>query len=430
MEKPFLGVGTYKRWFPLLKYYIGPRPTTAHGHGYLFKETIPNWREKASADFKEIMSKLADYVIFNCFKYATFSSSYTINYGVPQTVYILPELIEVVRAGWRAEIPLKFDVQDRIIYNAYYGKGINSYFFLGNPYPEDMKLKVESDCSYLGDKNCLVVRKMRKTAKTEIDVSNRKVKLNIKLKSRVPYLYETICGIDPTKVKYNCQTSSKKDINKQIYTIKFEPANAFKGKLYFRCIRNFKLDSVRVNDKEIALNSNETEIDIDKGTVVAIEYKSTRFYLTEKQLLAFPFVNAYKKVNFKIAISEKPTAEELEAAEMLKEYFVFCAKKFVIDGKSPIAEIIKTNSIPTTGNWIAVSQKNNDSIKRDGNTLYIQGKKIKDLVKATEYVMDKKFHYSFPFRGTMGLYDNQLKHFKMWGKKLPYIRYFENSEGM
>jgi hypothetical protein len=99
----------------------------------------------------------------------------------------------------------------------------------------------------------------------------------------------------------------------------------------------------------------------------------------------------------------------------------------VIDGKSPQVEIVQTDTIPETGNWISLSSNGNGLVNIQGNTLFIKGKDLKQLVKATEYVMDRRFHYAFPFRGSMGLYNDQLKHFKMWGKSLPYIKYFETS---
>jgi hypothetical protein len=427
MEKPFLGIGTYKRWFPLLKYYIGPRPTTTHGHGYLLKETIPNWREKTTADFKQFMPKLADYIIFNCFKYATFPTSHTICYGVPQVVYIMPELIEMSRAGWQAETPLEFDAQGKKIYSARYGKGIDSYFFLGNPYPQDIAVKVKAKCDYLGDKTCLLVRKMRKSSETALSVSKQDVTLDVNLKSRIPYLYETVCGITPVNVKYECKISSEKYLNKQTYILKFNPDKNFTAQLFFRELRNFKLNSVSVNGKKLHEGIKTADVKISQDTSISIEYVSNQFDITEKQLLAFPFVDSRKRVSFKVAIPQNPTKAELDAADMLKQYFAFCAKKYVIDGKSPQVEIVQTDTIPETGNWISLSSNGNGLVNIQGNTLFIKGKDLKQLVKATEYVMDRRFHYAFPFRGSMGLYNDQLKHFKMWGKSLPYIKYFETS---
>jgi hypothetical protein len=42
-----------------------------------------------------------------------------------------------------------------------------------------------------------------------------------------------------------------------------------------------------------------------------------------------------------------------------------------------------------------------------------------------EYVMDRRFKYIMPFVPVMGLYSNQLTHFKMHSKSLPYRKYFE-----
>jgi hypothetical protein len=428
MEMPFIGVATYKQWFPLLRYYIGPRPVTTHGHGFLLRQTIPDWREKTTEDFNQFMPKLADYVIFNCFKYASFPASYTICNGTPQALYIMPELIEAVRNRWQAEAPIDFgqNAPDKI-YTARYGTGTASTLFVGNPYPQDVELTMKVNCAYLGENNSLFVRKMRKAADSQISVSGHNVSLKEKFISRVPFLFETACGITPVDSPYTCRTSSRKDIDQQTFSLKFTTSAPFNAKLSFREIRDFKLATVRKDGVTVSLQLFANAIEIKNGTTIDIEYKSAIFELTEQQLLAFPFVDQAKNVSCKIAIPANPDKTMLEAADRMREYFKFCAEKGVINSKSPMAGIVKTDNIPDSGNWIALAEKDKDSIRINGNVLHIEGKDIISLVKSTEYVMDNKFPYIFPFVESMGIYRNQLDHFKMNGKHLSYQKYFETA---
>ena len=68
------------------------------------------------------------------------------------------------------------------------------------------------------------------------------------------------------------------------------------------------------------------------------------------------------------------------------------------------------------------------SISNDGATLYVKSQdpaKLELLVKELFYVMDRRFEYIFPFQSVMGVYSDMLTHFKMYGKHLPYRKYFE-----
>ncbi len=434
VEASYMEVGRFKQWMPLLRYHIGPRPGAVHKHGYNLRNTITTWREKSPADFKKFMPKLADYTIFSQFKYGL-TATHLSMYGTPQVLYVMPEVIEMMRAGWQAEIPMKFNSKGNTIIRARYGKAANSYLFLGNPYNYDITMNVAVGNEFLGDKDYLFVRKMRRSAKTDNVVNNGETTMKVTLARRVPFIYESVCGIDQPNGKAAFTVSSVKDINQQSYSVKMTSGKPFKTTLTLRKIRNFSLVKVKLNGKDVkfsaAGNGYRTVIvNVKTSSALDLVYNSTIFTINEKSLLNFGFVDSNKNVSFSIAVPVNATKQELKAAELMVKYFKFCATKKVINSNSPAVKISKLNNIPATGNWLAISSSSSGSkiTMRDGRVLELKSAKPEQTIKLLEYVMDRKFEYIFPFKNVMGLYAEQLNHFKMLGKALPYRKYFETTK--
>ena len=172
---------------PLLRWYIGPRPGCVHGHGFMFKDVVPDWRNKSPEYFQELMPKLSDFVILNQFKYGL-SNSYLTMYGNPQQVYIFPEAFELMRAGWQAELALELEGGMRVPYLSRYGRGVNSYFFLGNSGAEEVAGQVRFDNQALMGGtgwSLLWNRKMRRSASTENILEGDFTRIPAVLPSRV-----------------------------------------------------------------------------------------------------------------------------------------------------------------------------------------------------------------------------------------------------
>lgn len=434
VEASYMEIGKFKQWMPLLRYHIGPRPGAVHKHGYNLRNVITTWREKGPEDFKNFMPKLADYTIFSQFKYGL-TATHLSFFGTPQVLYCMPEVIEMMRAGWQVEIPLSFDSKANIIEQARYGKAENTYFFLGNPYSYDISMDVAIANKFLGDKDYLFVRKMRHGAATDNIVNKSKSILKVNLKSRVPFLYESVCGIDNQNTKSSFRVASLKDINRQSYTVKMTSGEPFKTRVTLRKIRNFTLEEIKLDGKAIKFtNKNDaylsSMLSMKPDSNLKFIYKSNIFKINTKTLLDFAFVDKNKNVSFNIAVPTNATKQEMQAAEMLVKYFSFCAKKKVINRNSPVVKINKLNKIPATGNWLVINScKSGASISLNmGRVLEIKSSAPEQSVKLLEYVMDKRFEYIFPFKGVMGLYAEQLKHFKMLGKYLPYRKYFETAK--
>ncbi|MCF6177669.1 MAG: hypothetical protein L3J71_18085 [Victivallaceae bacterium] len=434
VEASYMEIGKFKQWMPLLRYHIGPRPGAVHKHGYNLRNVITTWREKTPADFKKFMPKLADYTIFSQFKYGL-TATYLSMYGTPQVLYVMPEVIEMMRAGWQVEVPVSFDSKGSTVIQARYGKAENSYIFLGNPYNYDITMDVAVGNKFLGDKDYLFVRKMRRSATMDNIVDNNETTMNVKLKSRVPFLYEAVCGIDQPNGKSAFSVSSLKDLDQQVYAVKMTGGKPFNTTVVLRKIRNFVLAQVKLNGKAVKFSDAKgayrtAMVNLKSNSDLKFVYKSTIFKLNEKNLLGFGFVDKNKNVAFKIAVSVNATKQELQAADNIVKYFKFCAQKKVINSKSPVVKISKLNRIPATGNWLVIGSRDHGAsvLLTNGRILEIKSADPEQTVKLVQYVMDKKFEYIFPFKNVMGLYTKQLQHFKMLGKYLPYSKYFETDK--
>jgi hypothetical protein len=432
MECSFLS-SHYQNWMPLRKFLMGPRPGCSHKHGFMLDQTIPNWRKKNQEFFKKAIPKLADYIIFNEFKMGL-TDSYITQYGNPQITYCMPEVIEMMREGWQALIPAEFDSKNKIVYKARYGKKANTCLFFGNPYQDARKLDISISNSHLGNSNYLFVRKMRDKASTQNTVKGGKTLLKLTLKSRIPYLFEAVCGIKSDQ-NLNCTVSSSKDINKINYKIKFEGNKPFTTDISTRKIHLFSPATVSVNGKKVDLRNCL----IPANATFELTYNSKRFMLNKTELTNFPFIDSDNNVSFKIITPQSPNKTELDVAKKINWYFKFCANKKIINPKSPMPDVKNIKTFPSIGNNIIVLVGNNRitgnnkipwGISRTGNNLFIKAKndlQARLMLTDMHHVMDTRFDYIFPFRGVMGLYKKHLKHFNMAGKYLPYKKYFENT---
>jgi hypothetical protein len=432
MECSFLST-LYQNWYPSRKFFMGPRPGCSHKHGFMLDQTIPDWRKKDQKYFREVIPKLADYIIFNEFK-AGMTDSYITQYGNPQITYCMPEVIEMMRAGWQAVVPVIYHSPNKIVYKSRYGRGADTCFFFGNPYQDNRKLKISIDNKYLGDKNYLFVKKMRDFAVTQNTVKKDLTLLNLNLNSREPYLIEAVCGLSNIQ-NLNCKVSSIKDINKIQYKIKFIANKPFRTNITPRKIRLFSDAEISVNGQKI----DSRNCLVPGNALLELTYFSKRFQLCKKELLNFPFVDGNKKVCFQVLIPNLPNSTELDIAKKVQWYFDFCINKKIINPNSSLPATKHIETLPVNGkNLIILTGENRIEgdhkipwgISRKGNSLFIKVKNdLQGRLTLTnmQHFWDERFEYIFPFASVMGLGKKHLKHFKMLGKYLPYKKYFENT---
>ena len=410
-------------FMPLGRWWIGPRPGCVHGHGHLFKDTVPNWRTLTPETFLPMISRLADYAMLNQFKYGL-TNSYVTMYGAPEMYYILPEALELMRAGWQAAVPVKISDGLYAPYKARYGKAEHTFLFLANSSPKTSRGTVTIDNRELTDDDRqvqLFVRKKRSHAATENRVDGSLTSFEAELPSRTPVLWESVCGITGVPGKLTAQVESEKSLLKRSFTVKFTRTEPFTGTIRIPQLRHFF-------NPELLLNGKKTDaakpLPIRQDDVLTIVHRSCDFRISDETIGLFPFVNGKKEVCFRVGFSGG-NAELRQTARRFNEYFTYCRKKGLVKGDGLC--ILVTNPDNGGPDMIRLKLAKGPGFigaDRNGGILItapdIAG--LNRLVTALFYRMDRRFEFYEPFRNVMGL---RASDFKAEGKRLPLRRYFD-----
>ncbi len=438
-EASYLDTGKYNRWMPLLRWYIGPRPGCVHGHGYLFNQVAPDWRNQKPEYFQELMPKLSDYIIFSQLRYGL-TTSYLTMYGTPQQVYVIPEILELMRAGWQVEIPMITEPGMRIPFSARYGRGVDSYFFLGNSGNQPVNGMIGFDNTALNEQGWTILfnRKMRDFAQIDNLLESNFTRINTELPSRVPVIYEAAAAIKKPTATLSCRVKTTRTLHSVRHELAWTGNDAFSSPLLLRQLRGFKLREVRVDGKSVAMSGGQTvPVRIADGTRVEIEYASETFHVPAEVITAFPFTDNGGKVSFKVMVPAG-AAQEKTLAERFQTYFTFCRDRKIIvaDSPEPVIEevsafnpaagtvslMIGGGTLPGTGNvpdGVSVSTHGGLVVKAATTA------EADAMLTALFNVMDQRYEYVFPFSWVMGLHREVLVHFGMFNKAFPYQRYFE-----
>lgn len=418
---------TFRSSMPVIRYNAGQIPMQTRGYGFarfLF-DYLPDWRNMTKAEFTKELEKLSVHLVLNYFQYGLTGTYNTAN-GCSLEQYIMPELLEVRKLGWQAQVPLKVNT-DKMFYSSRYGKGENSVIFMGNPYENSVLCKAEVGNDILGPHDYLWVQKMRDKAETVNKVQNKRSYFDVKLTSRVPILYESVCALSnlPT-TGVVVKVASNKDINKIVYVLKFVGNEQFTTTLKTREIEGYKLDAIKVNGKIV----NPAKLTVLPNCQINIEYNSKMFGFSKQQLMAFSFGKTKQEVDFEIVLPQNANNNELRQAQRIKGVFDFLVNKKALDKANII--ITKGKKVSSKGViYIKVNSNNKSWIELKGNCFYITAKDAKEadkLVRSFSYQLDKRFEYIFPFepRAWDCLHPDILKHFNLNLDTLPLIRCFEN----
>ncbi|MFA6930904.1 MAG: hypothetical protein WCT05_11300 [Lentisphaeria bacterium] len=440
LEVPYVDKAKLQDLLPLYRWYIGPRPGCVHGHGFLFENLVPGWRNRSREQFLEIMGKLSDYIILNQFKYGL-SNSYVTFFGCPQQVYIIPEALEIARCGWQAEIPMRLSPQLYAPYQARYGKAEHSFLFLANSRPEDSSGKVSIDnraLSPLDHQRHIYVRKMRDQASLLNQLEGDWTHINIDLPSRMPVLLETVCGLetDPA-INFSAEASSRKTLQEQRYTVRFQQlTSGVNARLRVRNIYGFELTGILLNGKSLDFKRENTwtlqaanSLLLDNHSELEILYRSKDYAVNTDTITSFPFTDDSGNLTFSVRMeTDDPAAKQL-AQLRFAEYFDFCReKKLLPDGAAvDFRDGSSDNQIQIAlqlgaGNLLRAAENGNIRLEVENQ------EQLNHLLDALFAVMDQRFEYIYPFRWVMGLPGKVLNHFKMTGKHLPYVKYFEEEK--
>ena len=165
-----------------------------------------------------------------------------------------------MRAGWQAELALELESGMRVPYLSRYGRGVNSYFFLGNSGAEEVAGQVRFDNQALMGGtgwSLLWNRKMRRSASTENILEGDFSSVSAVLLSRVPVIYESVAGLKTDVRGVKVLVEAEKDLHQQIYRFVGRILLNLKD-LRCRDIRHFVLHSV-ANGVSITMENSQSE---------------------------------------------------------------------------------------------------------------------------------------------------------------------------
>ena len=434
LERPFLNVAAHRSMMPLYRWFIGPRPGNVHGHGFLFKEMMPDWRNRTKPEFIDLIQRLSDYQIMNQFKWGL-NQTFVTFYGNPQQVYIIPESLELIRAGWQSSTPVEIDKDFYIPYRSRYGKGANTFFFFGNTSKNDSKgtLKIDNiDLTADGKSRFIFLKKLRNKSETINNLVKNFTCIDAVMPSRVPVLYETVCGLASAPKKLTAIATGDKKLEKMSFSVKVD--KDFTSDISIRKIRFFHLAEIAIDGKKLSFKDNGNEYAAEKvnfksGSILTIRYKSDFFNITQDEIVNFPYVNADKKMAFRLHVPKNDNAA-MAMTQRFNEYFDFCYKYKVLP--KGIHPPVSRNEISLKRKDVIslqiVPDKDNSIEKLANGGILIRAKDAKtleEMVKQFAFVMDIRFPHIFKFYGSMGIYGDQLAQFGMNGKYIPERRYFE-----
>ncbi|MFA6931913.1 MAG: hypothetical protein WCT05_16435, partial [Lentisphaeria bacterium] len=416
----------FRSWMPLTRYNIGMRPAVIHSPGYLFDQTIPNWRNLNQQDFYHELAKLADHAVMTDFQYGVTQNHVTQN-GNPKSIYAMPELLECIRNGWQALIPVWINQQEKFLYQARYGRGASSILYFGNPWPEPMPLEFRVDNSELGKGSNLFVTKMRDQATLNNRIEGSSTSFHDSLPSRCPRLYEAIINLSALPDEGSLETivSSHKDIDQIRFDIRLQGNSPFRAILTPRFIHRYEA-SVLVNE---TLTSPQTPVNIPANAQISVRFQSDFFHCKAADILSFPFVDAAGKPAFSIQLPAEANAAELKEATHLQDYF-----RFTTDRKITLAEEIPVVQLPEAVSGAAVliqvGRGAKTRITRRADRLEFcaaDSAEAHAMLKELAYVMDRRFPYIIPFGRVDSFSQEILEKFSMPENPLPFDRCFENT---
>lgn len=389
----------FRQWMPHMRYMMGQRPVSVHSPGFLFDETIPGWRNMTYDQFMNAFSKLADHVVFTDFEYG-FTQCYSTRDGNPRSIYVQPELIECMRLGWQALVPVETNNHGKYLYRSRFGRGADTVIFFGNPWEEPMPLEFKVDNSALGGVN-FFVRKMRDRASLVQRYHAPDTVFKDTLPSRLPALYEAIAGLSRAPDGLGAQVSVHKDLNRIVCSVKLDNAEPFAAEVTPRRIFNFV--------PEVKVNGKKPSGSIPANAEITIVYRSRYFGLTYAQLEAFPWLTA------RIVLPSDANAAERKAAAELRGYFAFIGKK--MNGQDGTVRITVR---PGTGTGLPVTVKGKELIFRTSTPA-----EARAVMKALNYAMDRKFPWFVkePYGGPV-----MKKRFDFIRHPMPFKRCFEQEK--
>ena len=422
LEAIYRNHGRFMRNMPLWRYWVGPKPANMSGH-FTFNLLFPDWRTKTPQELTESLAKVADYTLLSAFKHGLFYDFIQMN-GNPVLAYVMPELQECVRNGWQATVPMTTTPANmRIPFKGRYGRGVQTIFYAGNSASIPVKGTLNFDNSALGGKSktYFFIRHSRENDSTLNKVEKNFSSVEAVLPSRTPELFRAIAGAN-TPDAIQVSVAAKRTLNQQVYTLKFK-GKSFTSGVEVREIRGFKPAEITLDGKKVKANQ---KLAFKNGSVLTLTYKSLNFRSPASAIKSF-FVGSKhtKQANFKVYAP----AEAKEQAQRFVEYFEFLKNKKVFRKNSVVPQVVITNKPKFEKGAILLfcKEKNVCGAGRQSRALGIWAatpEKLDQNITELFRVMDELFVYNHPFVQTMGLPRDPLMYTKLYGKNLPYKKFW------
>ena len=425
-ERSFADSNAMTVMMPLYQWYIGPRPA-AIWSGYHFMDMVASWRSLSPEEFRHTMFKLGVFHMFQIFRLGM-TAYYDFQYGVPDLQYIQPELHELIRAGWRALVPVRLAGGLYAPYQAAYGGGASTFLFFGNSKGDDCRGTVMVENGLLtghSGEALVFVRKMRGNATLTNRVDGGFTCFDTVFPARAPALFETVCAISGAPAKLVVEATSTKSLEIETYTATLQETPAFTGSIAIRDIRGFEAE-LQVNGRKAVAGK---PLPLKAGDVIKVIYHSRLFQLPQESLDGFPFTDAKGKVICTVW-ADAGDQPALESAAAFDRFFAFLQKNGVL----PRGASLKISSEPAlrgSAGVITLDSRARKKAIRLAATggLLVEGDGGSELERSVNELLkclDRRYPYVFPFRATGGgLPKDVLNYFGMTGKSLSERRFFE-----
>ena len=425
-EESLVELAKLRNLMPLAKWHAGPRPTVSHGHGWEYRNMVPDWRSKTSEEFCDIIGKMSDHMIFSQFQLGI-NTTYISMSGNPQQIYILPEYEELKRAGWNSLVPLKLADTLYAPYRGCFGSGQNSFFFLGNSRPAECSGEVVLDNELQSRRKntaLLVVRKLRSKAETVNRINGRYTAFDAVLPSRVPVLFETVCAVEGAE-KLCAAVSTEKRLDRQSWSVELSDCKPFAARVFPRDIRGFTLTGLELNGKKLLPGATVT---LKSGDKLVGNYISDTFRITRDALHKFPFTNADGRISCRLHVPAGDQGAKA-GAQRFNEFFRYLKKQKFLPDVTPAPVTSNQSSLQRADVIAFATGADENTISAlPGGGIMLKARNADELEKLTCILldeMDKLYPYVIPFGPVMGLNREMIYSAKMQGKHLPQRPYFE-----
>lgn len=425
-EESLVEYAKLQNLMPLAKWHAGPRPTVSHGHGWEYRNMVPNWRSKNRNEFVDIISKMSDHMIFTQLQ-LSINTTYISMSGNPQQIYILPEAIELKRAGWNALTPMTLAKTLYAPYRSSYGYAQNSFFFLANSRPGDSKGEVKIDNELQcrrKNTSLLIVRKLRSKGETVNRVKGKYSVIDAVLPFRVPVIYESVCAIENAG-DLSAKVTTDKHLEKQFWEVELLSGAPFTGRIIPRDIRGFTLQELTLNGKKIVPGNS---VDLKSGDKIKAYYTSDVFDISRQELMEFSFTDSKGRISCRLHIPAGD-AGAAQGADRFNEFFRYLKKQNFLPKASAAPVTSNVSSLKRADVIAFATGSQHSRISRlPGGGIKLEAKDGKELEKLTCLLLDeldKRYPYVIPFRPVMGLNSEMIHSVKMSNKHIPLRNYFD-----